>query len=641
MSKSTTLKSIKWIGCTLLFVIISVGLLGIIIWNPLIGCVVTVGVFLTIVVGSIMRAYFFYDKSHPSTINENPLPGFQLKGSQNMLRCATAILAFLSFLTTAQGMKGFVFGTDWMAYIGSLAVQSILIVFSLLLCRFFVRTNQLQWPKYIKKIVNHLMIFFFCVSLIVSSTFSYVFISHNAYKYSWPNDSEVIIQTHLLDQTNKLKKENDTRGRSILDKLTNLANGELQNWSNEIATQTDAQLKTELKKLQFDKQNIKVANIDEATWLQTYPQYEEDINLLYNTYQTVYIPQYTNKADRYNKMVDTIDEWKNNPPEKEDINSMKKDIETLVKELEKAKEELEQNWVNSNMINDHRVFKGTYNVACDELISKLNTINHSLDILLDNYPETEDDEGTSDNPQKILSDIYLLGVDSDIDVAVAVDDLLARVTTLAMNISKNENYDSKTIKTIVELKDLLVNYSHHITLKNNIDIFCEKHLKMTYQVYSEDQDWVQQSEQDKFKTEITTQRATNPANTTTAPQIDTTSLIDTADYEIAESEWKHKRNEDFNIFFSYVKSLPNVPDHTLTDLEHELIDESSAIQRDLLGTTTDFEKAFIYFKYRFPVMAYFSAFIAIFFDLGSFLTGCFLYASDYFKETNKQIKDNS
>lgn len=52
-----------------------------------------------------------------------------------------------------------------------------------------------------------------------------------------------------------------------------------------------------------------------------------------------------------------------------------------------------------------------------------------------------------------------------------------------------------------------------------------------------------------------------------------------------------------------------------------------------------------YFKYKFPVMAYFSAFIAVFFDLGSFFTGCFLYATEYFdikekaKNVNKKYVD--
>jgi len=63
-----------------------------------------------------------------------------------------------------------------------------------------------------------------------------------------------------------------------------------------------------------------------------------------------------------------------------------------------------------------------------------------------------------------------------------------------------------------------------------------------------------------------------------------------------------------------------------------VLNEASILQRDLLGELTDFEKAFNYFKYQFPVMAYFSAFIAVFFDLGAFFTGCFLYVTEYFEK---------
>ena len=63
---------------------------------------------------------------------------------------------------------------------------------------------------------------------------------------------------------------------------------------------------------------------------------------------------------------------------------------------------------------------------------------------------------------------------------------------------------------------------------------------------------------------------------------------------------------------------------------NEVLERSTEVQRDLLGELTEFEKAFNYFKYRFPIMAFFSAFIAVFFDLGAFFTGCFLYATEYF-----------
>lgn len=114
--------------------------------------------------------------------------------------------------------------------------------------------------------------------------------------------------------------------------------------------------------------------------------------------------------------------------------------------------------------------------------------------------------------------------------------------------------------------------------------------------------------------------------------------------------WKKERNEDFNELSTYLKSLPdmlNVDSKSKAQYNTEdILGIVTVYQRDLLGNLTDFEKAVNYFKYKFPVMAYFSAFIAVFFDLGSFFTGCFLYATEYFdikekvKKVNREYADN-
>ena len=76
-----------------------------------------------------------FSKRAPSV---SVIDGRELSNAMRLLRYATAILSFLSLMTTANGMKSFVFDTDWKAYLGSFAVQSILVVFSLLLCHFYV-----------------------------------------------------------------------------------------------------------------------------------------------------------------------------------------------------------------------------------------------------------------------------------------------------------------------------------------------------------------------------------------------------------------------------------------------------------------------------------------------------------------------
>lgn len=126
----------KWIVWTVAIMIIVLALMALILWNPVIGLFAMLLVLLTMFVSCVLRKYF----SSPDQDNYKdfvkPLSKRQAEGSQKLLRYATAVLSFLSLITTASGMRSFVFSTDWMAYLGSFAVQSILVVFSLLLCRF-------------------------------------------------------------------------------------------------------------------------------------------------------------------------------------------------------------------------------------------------------------------------------------------------------------------------------------------------------------------------------------------------------------------------------------------------------------------------------------------------------------------------
>lgn len=70
---------------------------------------------------------------------------------------------------------------------------------------------------------------------------------------------------------------------------------------------------------------------------------------------------------------------------------------------------------------------------------------------------------------------------------------------------------------------------------------------------------------------------------------------------------------------------------TETYMADDVLDEASTLQRDFLGELTDFENAIIYLKYDYRMMAVFSAFIALFWDLGTFFVGCFLCYSEMFK----------
>lgn len=138
------MKSSKWIIYTTMFVIITILLFFVVMWNPMWGCFVFLLLLLALFVGNVLKAFFNSSQSDNSNIKIIPLSQEDIDNSRRLLRYATSILAFLSLITTASGMQSFVFNQSWMAYIGSFAVQSILVVFSLLLCRFFVQITVLD-----------------------------------------------------------------------------------------------------------------------------------------------------------------------------------------------------------------------------------------------------------------------------------------------------------------------------------------------------------------------------------------------------------------------------------------------------------------------------------------------------------------
>lgn len=166
-------------------------------------------------VWGILSVAFSEQRPIASVIGEK-----ELLNAMRLLRYATAILSFLSLLTTASGMKSFVFDTDWKAYLGSFAVQSILVVFSLLLCHFYVMIGTIScFGKAAKALMLGALTLFFAAALVVSSCFSYVYISGNAYRDSWPGDSETLIQEYLLRETTELKERNTFLSEQFLKNI--------------------------------------------------------------------------------------------------------------------------------------------------------------------------------------------------------------------------------------------------------------------------------------------------------------------------------------------------------------------------------------------------------------------------------------
>lgn len=622
--------SYKWVLYTLLFMSVVIGVLGLISWNPLVGGTTLMLLMLTLFVGSFIKAYICQHENGQEKPNKDNKTGQiepkldieELKRSQRLLRYATAILALLSLMTTAEGMKSFVFDETWMAYLGSFAVQSILVVFSLLLCRFYVHVSKLLWPQFIKKVACSLLVAFFCIFLVVSSTFSFSYIANNAYQGNWLSDSEMIIQTQLTEAVHDLQRENNHRGDIILESIRSKADGTL-------ATTISVASKQEKDEVSADiKEYVEVLQLgddysDESvvrSWdlmYQSYPQYIKDIDLLSNEYDTVWLPKFENYVKKYNTIVSQINSWDAETVSSNTVDLHINDVSSSINQLKQMIRDIE-NWKSHKLKNDISAQRSTYQSACSALIEQFNTLAGYLEHIRSLTEElsdfTQNSIDTSFN--SMMSKIYLIGVDDTISVA----DISKEITDLALKASADENFSSEDFIEIMDLRDLLVSYSDYKELEAEITNFINSNIQNNYQIIRDT---------DKGGTVDTTDSTLPPANKPT----DATDAID-------ESEWRETRSNDFNEFYKLVKSLPVVDDkHTSYD-ETEVILEVSQIHRDLLGDATEFEKAFSFFKYRFPFMAYFSAFIAVFFDLGSFFTGCFLYVTEFF-ETKKKEKGSA
>lgn len=223
--------------------------------------------------------------------------------------------------------------------------------------------------------------------------------------------------------------------------------------------------------------------------------------------------------------------------------------------------------------------------------------------------EQNEEGGVQNELDDILSDIYLLGTDDSIQT----EDVIVKINNLAIQGSGNDTFESEAIKDLVELKERLLLYDDFLQLKSDLKDFLDENLKAVEEIDIED--------------------------------------------ETAKSEWIDKRNTDFNTFCTLINDLQETAEYAAyREVEsggeaaepdgeasesisvsekvwdaNAVSEKAMKMQRDLLGELTDFERAFNYFSYGYPMMAFFSAFVAVFFDLGSFLTGCFLYMAEFFE----------
>ena len=552
MNMNDKTESNSWIYCTVLFVVMNICILVISMWKPIWGFVIVLILLLSVFVGSILKAFCQKKDTNNTLNNIKLLDQKTIDNSQKLLRYATSVLAFLSLVTTASGMQSFVFDKKWMAYLGSFAIQSILIVFSLLLCRFFVQVTTLDWKDYIKKLVNQAMIVFFCMVLVVSSIFSFSFIANNAYRSSWLGDSEIIIQNYLMGATYRLQEENDRRGKKILEDINFNAKekllGAMYEAENVKRSDGNRELDELINLFPFEKLEIEKCKINENEFKNIFSQYPEQASTFLNTYNNTYSERYDEEVRKTNKIINTIEGWKNTTIK----------LETAINEMEEMKNTLERSIENltnlksnidglrtSRLVNDVSAYKNSFVTNVDLLIGNLEDLNEYIQKMYEQCEIVNDStgNGVDEKVEQLLSGIYLLGLNDLENEYSSIENLIKEVNALALEASHSDTFNSEQMQNIVFLKEDLILYSEYLALKDMISYYIRNRLKKTYNV--------------EGKLVVREQRESNFSN---EEQVQTDIVI------VDMDKWKESRIEDFYMFYTFVKALPDISEDLQEDI---------------------------------------------------------------------------
>lgn len=170
--------------------------------------------------------------------------GARIKGSihnTSLLRIGVIFLSVVSFFTTANGMKTYIFtDNDEIAYAASAAIQGILLALSMNLPGYLRdickkqgedRPGEEIWKLGLRKagrfcwksLVCICAVALTCVTIFCSSWFSYIYIADILHKSSWDTDSELLVQqtyrSQLYDAQNYAKSYRSYLEESIGDDL--------------------------------------------------------------------------------------------------------------------------------------------------------------------------------------------------------------------------------------------------------------------------------------------------------------------------------------------------------------------------------------------------------------------------------------
>lgn len=576
-------------------------------FKPIFGITFLLVVAVNLLVYGLLSPFATQDK------NIHIIGSKELSNSTRLLRYATAALAFVSLLTTANGMQSFVFAKDqgWLAYLASFAVQAILVIFSLLLCHFYTVIGQLKSITDTgKRLLLCALTTFFAAAFVVSSSFSYSYIAKNAYASSWNGDCETMIQTYLIREAGLLDKENDRIGGLLLDAIIGDVGSNLKpavDAYNQTLNTGAANSIANFKLNNYTLKDISIAD-DIANLHIRFPSRTEDINNIQSSYQGSFEYPLMDCQKRYNDVVKSLQTLSSGS----DLNAVQKLMEQADVELNGIIKEINNLLANIDGLKsfhfqlDLSTIRTKFKLAAESFKIFIEAqINNTLQPALSEVKQanaglTNNLTGSVpilDQVEEIQRRIYLLEANQSTSSSTEIASITTMISDLLQDLAGKDILGAGDVRSLMSLSDQLKEYGKYLDLSNELETYLSTDLAKTY--------------------------------------------FFSGDGAVTAEAWRAERDGDYHQLFSMLKELPNPPsgeDWGGTQNGSEqydaaaTLDVASRMRRDLLGDVTEFERSVNYFKYDFTQMAIFSAFVAVFLDLGAFLTGCFLYGTRHLQK---------
>lgn len=626
-------KKYPLIGAAAIF--IDIGLLILIAsLNLLVAAIILMTVVVFIALWSVLCVIDMSDNGR--TIKSLELDQSTLKSSKKSLTNGAAILSVISCYTTANGMKDVVFG-GWIAYPASIAVQVTLAFLSFFLLRFILAVRTLNWPKVVERIVSYVLVLVAIGYLIMSSLFSYSFIVTNAYEKTRNENNEAIARTYFTETANLLESENRRRGtalysameaaindpnglsaavqlqqdtdtiqknsdlllfltdvRNITGKITfetmtdfvdvtNLSSGDQRNMDTLLDNNAILQGKADDLDDVLSKLDL-ILNKDSQTWSKV------DYVVIRDCYIDLYGKVSTNAEGTLNEVFNTIEGLSvKNQALKDHIlktetswNRLRDKFRKLESKLENAYAYIEQNNMAMMQTSQSNSSAATIQSA-DAILRRINEIKIKAE-----------SSGTQNDAKK------------------EVETLLTEIN----NWASAQGLPSEVLESVQNFCENLKEYRKYIELEQGLEQFNNEAVGTIYVVISDE---------------------------------DEEKSVGNVSY-VKEDKWIAARNDAFYALESGVSLLPNEPvgteaeESTVDNKITEIPSEAIRLQKLLFAELTDVERAINYFEKEYTgyrEMAVFSVVMAVFFDLGAFISGNLVMLIEYFIKESPKDNDSA